>query len=386
MDKAQLFEKISLNNGTEVPTHLAIAPLTLFSSNPDGTINDQEREYLKLRATNIGLYIIGAQVVSKEGITACNFPGSFSDKDLPSIKERADIIKSQGALAINQIHHGGALGLKQYSGLVPVVPSKDIAVEEAKKRGGDTEMHELTDAEINELIEKFAYATELSIKAGYDGVEIHGANNFLIQQFYSPHTNRRNDNWGGSDEKRMNFALKIVDAVCKVREKNNSPKFIIGYRLSPEEPYEDGITMTETLKLVKALVEKPIQYIHISQKDYFKKARRGEGQGTERLKLIHDITKDKVALIGVGGLRSEKNIYDAAKTGFSEFIAVGIASMLNPDFAILLKEGKGDKINLELDPEHPELYKLPKHLWEMCLENQDWLPPIKGKTVTKAED
>ena len=386
MDKSQLFEKITLNNGTIVPNHLAIAPLTLFSSNPDGTINDEEREYLKLRATNIGLYILGAQVVSKEGITAINFPGTFCDKDLPSIKERADIVKSQGALAINQIHHGGALALKQYSGMTPVVPSKDIAVEEAKKRGADTDMHELTDNEINEIIEKFANATELSIKAGYDGVEIHGANNFLIQQFYSPHTNKRKDNWGGSDEKRMNFALKIVDAVCKIREKHNCPKFIIGYRLSPEEPYEDGITMTETLKLIKALVQKPIQYIHISQKDYFKKTRRGEGIGIERLKLIHDITKDKVALIGVGGLKSEKNIYDAFKTGFSEFIAVGVASMLNPDFAILLKEGKGDKINLELDPQHPELYKMPKHLWEMCLEGQDWLPPIKGKTYNLNDD
>ena len=270
--------------------------------------------------------------------------------------------------------------------MTPVVPSKDIAVEETKKRGTDTDMYELTDNEINEIIEKFANATELSIKAGYDGVEIHGANNYLIQQFYSPHTNKRKDNWGGSDEKRMNFALKIVDAVCKIREKHNCPKFIIGYRLSPEEPYEDGITMTETLKLIKALVQKPIQYIHISQKDYFKKTRRGEGIGIERLKLIHDITKDKVALIGVGGLKSEKNIYDAFKTGFSEFIAVGVASMLNPDFAILLKEGKGDKINLELDPQHPELYKMPKYLWEMCLEGQDWLPPIKGKTYNLSDD
>ena len=73
MDRSHLFEKVILNNKAEVPNHLAIAPLTLFSSNPDGTINDEEREYLKLRATNIGLYIIGAQVVSKEGITAIIF-------------------------------------------------------------------------------------------------------------------------------------------------------------------------------------------------------------------------------------------------------------------------------------------------------------------------
>ena len=344
MDKTLLFSKVTLNNSVEVPNHLAIAPLTLFSSNPDGTINDQEREYLKQRATNIGLYILGAQVVSQEGITAMNFPGTFCDKDIPSIKERAEIIKSQGALAINQIHHGGALALKQYSGMTPVVPSKDIAEKEAKLRGDNTEMHELTDSEIKEIIEKFAHATELSIKAGYDGVEIHGANNYLIQQFYSPHTNKRTDNWGGSDEKRMNFALKIVDACCKIREKYNKPEFIIGYRLSPEEPYEDGITMTETLKLIRALVQKNIQYIHISQKDYFKKARRGEGKGIERLKLIHDITKGKVALIGVGGLKSQKNILDAEKTGFSEFIAVGVASMLNPDFAILLKKEKVIKL------------------------------------------
>ena len=152
MDRSHLFEKVILNNKAEVPNHLAIAPLTLFSSNPDGTINDEEREYLKLRATNIGLYIIGAQVVSKEGITAINFPGTYCDKDIPSIEERAKIIKSQGALAINQIHHGGALALKQYSGMDPVVPSKNIAEEDAKKSGNNTSMHELNDAEIKELI------------------------------------------------------------------------------------------------------------------------------------------------------------------------------------------------------------------------------------------
>ena len=181
----------------------------------------------------------------------------------------------------------------------------------------------------------------------------------------------------------MNFPLSIVDAICKVREKYKCPQFIIGYRLSPEEPYEDGLTMTETLKLVKALVKKPIQYIHISQKDYFTKARRGEGAGVERSKLIHNETKGKVALIGVGGLRSEKDLISAANTEFSEFIAVGIASMLNKDFGILLKEGKGDKLNLELDPEHPEKYSIPSTLWKKCLEDQDWLPPLKGKPRKK---
>ena len=178
----------------------------------------------------------------------------------------------------------------------------------------------------------------------------------------------------------MKFALKVVDACCQVREKYKRPDFIIGYRLSPEEPYKTGITMTETLQLVKALVTKPIQYIHISQSKFFQKTRRGEGAGQERLKVIHEITKGKMALIGVGGLKSGKDIKNALESQLCEFIAVGVASMMNRDLGILLKEKKYDKINLELDTEHPEIYKMPKYLWEMCLQGIDWMPPLKAKS------
>ena len=90
----------------------------------------------------------------------------------------------------------------------------------------DNKVRELSDGEIKKIIEDFAYATEISIKAGYDGIEIHGANNYIIQQFYSPYYNRRTDDWGGTDEKRMSFALKIVDACCKIRDKYNRPDFV----------------------------------------------------------------------------------------------------------------------------------------------------------------
>ena len=376
---SRLFEKYVLNNKVEVPGRLAVAPLTLFSSNPDGTINEGERNYLKVRGTGIGLYILGATAISQDGIAFVGQPRALSEKDLPSLEERAKIIKEQGALAINQIHHGGYQGVKEYSGLDPVAPSAEPANEILKKQGGQPIVKELTDEQIRKLIDGFAYATELSIKAGYDGIEIHGANNYLIQQFYSPFTNRRTDEWGGSDEKRMNFPLRVVDACCKVREKFNKPEFIIGYRLSPEEPFEPGLTMTETLKLVKALVNKPLQYIHISQWNFFKKARRGEGAGTERLKLIHEVTKGKMALMGVGGLRSEDDLNRAVDTGFCEFIAVGGASMINRNFGILLKEGKGAQLGLEIDPEHPEKYVMPDNLWKMSCQGIGYFPPVKGK-------
>ena len=379
---SKFFKKYTLNNKVEVPSLLAAAPMTLFGSNPDGTISDEERNFYKQRATGIGLYIVGATCVSLEGLAFDNQPRAFDDKDLPSNKERVKIIKEQGALAINQIHHGGCLGLKRLSGVPVMAVSADVFNKELEKKGElkeDTKAVEITEKDIKRIIDDFARATEISIKAGYDGIEIHGANNYLLQQFYSGYYNKRTDEWGGSLEKRMKFPLAVVDACCKIRDKYNKPEFIIGYRLSPEEPFEDGITMTETLELIKALVQKPIQYIHISQRNYFQEARRGEGVGTPRLKLIHEITKGKVALIGVGGLYSDKDFNKALNSGYSDFIGTGRASMLNKDLAVLLKEGKGDQINLTLELEHPEKYSFPKKLWDLCINGGDWLPPIKNK-------
>ena len=368
---SKFFKKYTLNNKVEVPSLLAAAPMTLFGSNPDGTISDEERNFYKQRATGIGLYIVGATCVSLEGLAFDNQTRAFDDKDLPSNKERVKIIKEQGALAINQIHHGGCLGLKRLSGVPVMAVSADVFNKELEKKGElkeDTKAVEITEKDIKRIIDDFARATEISIKAGYDGIEIHGANNYLLQQFYSGYYNKRTDEWGGSLEKRMKFPLAVVDACCKIRDKYNKPEFIIGYRLSPEEPFEDGITMTETLALVRELMKRPLQFIHVSQSKFFQEARRGEGSGTARLKLIHDELKGKMALIGVGGLLSYDDLNKALDSGYADFIGVARALMLNKDLGILLKEGKGDKIRLEIDPEHPEDFNLPKMLWGMSIQ------------------
>ena len=381
VDNSQLFQKYKLNNNVEVPSRLAVAPMVIFGSDDSGQITDEERSYLQHRATGIGLYILGAVAVSVEGIGIKSQGRAISEKDIPSLSEKAKIVKDQGALAICQIIHSGLFGGKQHSGKTPLCPSKDVANKELEKNGKlneDTRNEEMTNDDILRIINDFANATELALKAGYDGIEIHGANNYLIQQFYSGYYNKRNDEWGGSLEKRMRFPLEVVDACCKIRDKYKKPEFIIGYRLSPEEPFEDGITMTETLTLVRTLVKKPLQYIHISQRNYFQEARRGEGAGTPRLKLIHEETKGKVALIGVGGLYTDKDFNKALTSDYSDFIAAGRASMLNKDLAILLKEGKGEKLNLTLDPDHPEKYSFPKKLWDLCIKGGDWLPPIKS--------
>ena len=375
-DTSKFFKKYTLNNKVEVPSLLAVAPLTLFGSNPDGTFGEEEKNFYKQRATGIGLYILGATCVSLEGLAFDNQPRAFNDNDIPSNKERVKIIKEQGALAINQIHHGGCLGLKRLSGVPVMAVSAEVFNKELEKKGelkDDTKAIELTDKDIKRIIEDFARATEISIKAGYDGIEIHGANNYLLQQFYSGYYNKRTDEWGGNLQKRMKFPLEVVDACIKIREKYNKPEFIIGYRLSPEEPFDDGITMTETLALVKELMKRPLQFIDVSQSKFFQEARRGEGAGTPRLKLIHDELKGKMALIGVGGLLSYDDLSKALDSGYADFIGVARALMLNKDLGILLKEGKKDKINLKIDPEHPEQFQMPKMLWDMSIQEGSWL-------------
>ena len=375
-DSSKFFKKYTLNNKVEAPSLLAVAPMTLFGSNPDGTFGEEEKNFYKQRATGIGLYILGATCVSLEGLAFDNQPRAFNDNDIPSNKERVKIIKEQGALAINQIHHGGCLGLKRLSGVPVMAVSAEVFNKQLEKKGelkDDTKAIELTDKDIKRIIEDFARATEISIKAGYDGIEIHGANNYLLQQFYSGYYNKRTDEWGGNLQKRMKFPLEVVDACIKIREKYNKPEFIIGYRLSPEEPFDDGITMTETLALVKELMKRPLQFIHVSQSKFFQEARRGEGAGTPRLKLIHDELKGKMALIGVGGLFSYDDLSKALDSGYADFIGVARALMLNKDLGILLKEGKKDKINLEIDPEHPEQFQMPKMLWGMSIQEGSWL-------------
>ena len=372
VDNSNLFKKYTFNNKVEAPSLLTVAPMTLFGSNPDGTISEEEKEFLKIRATNVGLYILGATCTSLEGLAFDNQPRAFDDKDIPSNEERVKIVKAQGALAINQIHHGGCLGLKRISGVPVKAVSAEVFNKELEKKGelnDETKAIDLTEEDIKRIINDFAKATEISIKAGYDGIEIHGANNYLLQQFYSGYYNKRNDEWGGSLEKRMKFPLEIVDACCKIRDKYKKPEFIIGYRLSPEEPFDDGITMTETLALVRALLQKPLQFIHISQSKFFQEVRRGEGVGVPRLKVIHDEIKGKMALIGVGGLLTAEDFNKALNSGYVEFVGAAKAFMLNKDLGILLKEGKDDKIVMQYDVDHPEKFAIPKMLWNMVTEH-----------------
>ncbi|WP_150540129.1 NADH-dependent flavin oxidoreductase [Actinobacillus vicugnae] len=366
-----LFQSYTLNNGVEIKNRLVVAPMTHFGSNTDGTLGEPERKFISNRANDMGMFITAATLVQDGGKAFHGQPEAIHEWQLGSLKATAEIIKAQGAKAILQIHHGGKQAVTE------LLNGKDKISASADEATGT---REATDVEVRSLIAAFGNAADLAIRAGFDGVEIHGANNYVIQQFYSGHSNRRTDEWGGSRENRMRFPLAVVDAVLAVKAKHAKADFIVGYRFSPEEPEALGLTMEDTFALVDALVEKPLQYLHISLWDFYKKARRGADSNAYRLQLVHDRIAGKLPLIGVGNLYTPTEILEAFNTDWAEFIALGKTVMVNPDIATRIINGNEAMIQRAVDPEQTDHYGFPDFLWNATLSGtQAWLPPLKGQ-------
>ena len=367
---APLFQTYTLNNGVTIKNRLAVAPMTHFGSQADGLISDQERTFLSNRAGDMGMFITAATLVQKDGKAFHGQPEATGEHCLDSLKETAQILQQQGAKAILQIHHGGSKAIDDLLDGLDKISASASEAEHAR---------EATAEEVEALIASYAQAADLALRAGFDGVEIHGANGYLIQQFYSAQSNRRNDQWGGSLENRMRFPLAVIDAVVAVREKHQRDDFIIGYRFSPEEPGDDGLTMTETGALIDALVQKPLQYLHVSLWEFDKKIRRGGDTAQTRMQFIHERINGKLPLIGVGNLFTADQILAAYETGWAEFIALGKTVMINPHIATQIREGREDEIETQLDPTRADHYGLPDTLWGFASSGtQSWLPPVKG--------
>ena len=367
---APLFQTYTLNNGVTIKNRLVVAPMTHFGSQADGLISDQERTFLSNRAGDMGMFITAATLVQKDGKAFHGQPEATGEHCLDSLKETAQILQQQGAKAILQIHHGGSKAIDDLLDGLDKISASASEAEHAR---------EATAEEVEALIASYAQAADLALRAGFDGVEIHSANGYLIQQFYSAQSNRRNDQWGGSLENRMRFSLAVVDAVAAVREKHQRNDFIIGYRFSPEEAGEDGLTMAETGALIDALVQKPLQYLHVSLWEFDKKIRRGGNTAQTRMQFIHDRINGKLPLIGVGNLFTADDILAAFETGWAEFIALGKTVMINPHIATQISEGREAEIETQLDPTRADHYGFPDILWEFSASGtQSWLPPVKG--------
>lgn len=197
----KLFSPLSFDKGISLKNRLVMAPMTTWASNEDFTISDEEVEYYHKRVNGVGLVITGCTHVTANGIGFTHEFAGYDDIFLPSLKKLANAAKSGGTPAILQMFHAGN---KAIPGLIPngeVVSASAVSSGPVLLSEKENFPKELSENEILEIIKAFGDTTRRAIEAGFNGVEIHGAHGFLLQNFISPFFNKRNDQWGGSTRK-----------------------------------------------------------------------------------------------------------------------------------------------------------------------------------------
>src|SRR5262245_13495689 len=241
------------NCGRELANRFVIAPLTTDSSHDDGTAAENELEFVRRRAAGgFGATISSAAYVEQDGRSWQGI-GAAHDGHLSSLTRLAEAMRAAGGLAILQIYDGGRIAKPELIGENCLRAPSAVA----SLRPGAKTPRAMTTDEVESLIASFREAASLARKAGFDGVEVHGANHYAVHQFFSPRANHRVDHWGGTLSKRMNFALAVAEAVRHAL----GPELILGFRVTPFEAEADGYTLEESKQLCGELARLDLDYI-----------------------------------------------------------------------------------------------------------------------------
>src|SRR5882757_1799712 len=248
------------NSGLQMANRFAIAPLTTDSSHEDGTIDENELEFVRRRAASgFGAAISSAAYVAQDGRSWQGI-GAAHDGHLPGLHRLAEAMRAAGGLAILQIYDGGRIAKPELIGEQCLRAPSAIA----SLRPGAKTPRAMTANEVRNLIASFREAASLARKAGFDGVEVHGANHYAVHQFFSPRANQRDDKWGGTLAKRMNFPLAVAQAVRDAL----GPDLIAGFRVTPFEAESDGYTLDDSKQLCAELAKLHLDYVSVSLDDY----------------------------------------------------------------------------------------------------------------------
>lgn len=364
-----LTEKIKLRN------RIVMAPMTTWSANPDGTISEQELEFYKRRSQNVGLVITGCTYVTPSGIGFTHEFAAYDDRFINSLEKLAAAAQSGGAPAILQIFHAGNKAIPE------LVPNNDVISASASSvKTGDfmkrvVQSREMTENEIQETIRAFGDVTKRAIKAGFDGIELHGAHGFLLQNFFSPLFNQRNDRWGGDLEGRIRFPLAVLQEVKNVVYEYATKPFAIGYRISPEESATGGLRIEDTYKLLDRLISSGISYIHTSLVSINDSYPVESPNGPRTIELILNHIAGRVPVIAAGKIRTPSQAQEAISTGLP-LVAIGKGLVINPEWVTLAESGRGHEIQTTLNPQLVPELTIPDKLWDQIQASKGtgWFP------------
>jgi 2,4-dienoyl-CoA reductase-like NADH-dependent reductase (Old Yellow Enzyme family) len=311
-----ILEPLAFLRGPAMKNRFALAPLTNQQSHPDGVLSDEEFHWLVKRAEGgFGMTLTCAAHVQRIGQ---GFPGQlgvFGEEHLPGLTRLASAIKANGSIAAVQLHHAGIRSPAALIGEAPVGPSDNP---ETGARG-------LSTAEVEQLVEDFVAAAHRAERAGFDGVEIHGAHSYVLCQFLSESLNRRTDRYGGDPENR---ARAIKEVISGIRQRCR-PDFTLGLRLSPER---FDLKLMDIVQLAReVLAEGQIDYLDLSLWDYTKEPNEEAHQGRSLMSWFAELPRGNVRVGCAGKIMSGADVR-ACLVGGMDFVFLGRAAILHHDY------------------------------------------------------
>jgi 2,4-dienoyl-CoA reductase-like NADH-dependent reductase (Old Yellow Enzyme family) len=365
-----LFESFTFKNGITLRNRVVMSPMTTWASNDDYTISDEEVKYYKKRVNGVGLVITGCTHVQPNGIGFTHEFAAYDDKFIPSLRKLADAAKSGGAPTVLQIFHAGNKALQTLTPNGDVVSSSAVETE-ATAFAPSLLPRALSQDEIVDVIHAFGEATRRALEAGFDGVEIHGAHGFLLQNFFSPYFNRREDEWGGCLENRLRFPLAVIQEMNNVIKKHATKPFIFGYRISPDESQKGGLRMKDTYALIDRLIEEGVDYVHASLINALSSKPVDSQDEKTYVELIVEHVNGRIPVMAAGSMLTPDDVATTIDKGLS-LAAVGHALIMNPDWVEKVQNGKEAEIETAIKTSKVSELELPEKLWNVIQASGPW--------------
>ncbi|WP_269936705.1 alkene reductase [Arthrobacter sp. HY1533] len=338
MTLTSLWQPFSLGR-VELSHRLAMAPMTRNRANADGTPGELVARYCGQRAT-LGLLITEGAQPSADGQGYANTPGIYTPEHIAGWRKVSDAVHAGGGALFIQLMHAGRISHPDNTphGRQPVAPSAISAGVDIATASGRQQVpvpRELSVQDIAAVIAEFRHAAASAIAAGADGVEIHGANGYLLHQFLSPNSNRRSDAYGGSVENRSRFVIEVARAVA---EEIGADR--VGIRLSPSMPLgglEEGDVAdvrAQYRHLVGELAGLNLAYLHLHHVG-----------DDELLQSFREAWPTAVLVVRYG--RTREQLAADIDAGFADIAPVGRLALANPD---VVERLRAEAPMNELDP------------------------------------
>lgn len=334
MPATKLFEPLKLGTA-QLQHRVVMAPLTRLRADKDHVQLPMAVEYYSQRASLGGLIIAEAVLISPEHGGFRNAPGIYTEAQIARWKEITDAVHAKGGYIYAQLISVGRVAdttILEEEGNFPLISSSETPFTE----GPNSLPHALTEVEIRRTADTFAQASKNAIKAGFDGIELHGANGYLIDQFTQDTCNRRTDSYGGSVENRSRFGIEVAQAcVDAIGAKH------VGFRISPFSTFQ-GMKMKDPVPqfshLVQELKKQKLAYLHIIESRVINSVDCDKVEGIEPFLHIWD-NVSPVLVAGGFSPESAKHAVDVEYAGYDTAVVFGRHFIANPDLPLRIEKG-----------------------------------------------